>query len=90
MQLLPLVEMYYKWVLEDDCTSLPALMCRFDSEFKLESHELSRSLLFIIRDDDVGLFGEPRQPTTRKAASPFHEVQERLAAAAIAIQDLHP
>ena len=51
VQLLPLVEMYLKWELEnctkeEDCTNLRALMLRFDSETELESNELGRSLLF--------------------------------------------
>lgn len=90
MQLLPLVEMYCKWVLEEDCNSLRALMCRFDSEIELESHELGRSLLFMIRDDDVGLHFEPLRSVTCEAASPFHELRERLSAASIAIHDLQP
>lgn len=90
MQLLPLVEMYCRWVLEEDCTSLRALMCRFDSELELESHELGRSLLFMIRDDDDGLIDMPHPPSSRVADNPFHDVQERLAAAAMAIRDLHP
>lgn len=90
MQLLPLVEMYCKWVLGEDCSSLHALMCRFDSELELESHELGRSLLFMIRDDDEGFFGMLQPPSVHVAANPFADVNERLSAAAMAIRDLHP
>ena len=55
MQLLPLVEMYCKWELEEDCSNLRELMLRFDSEAELETHELGRSLLHMLRDDDIGL-----------------------------------
>ena len=90
MQLLPLVEMYCKWELEEDCTSLRALVCWFDSELELESHEPGRSLLSMIQDDDVGLISMARRPPTREAASLFHVIWERLAAFALAIRDLHP
>jgi hypothetical protein len=55
MQLLPLVEMYCRWELEEDCSDLNALMRRFDSESVLETHELGRSLLLMLRDEDDGL-----------------------------------
>ena len=90
MQLLPLVEMYCKWVLEEDCTNLHGLMCRFDSELELESHELGRSLLFMIRDDDVGLISTPLPAPVQVVDNPFNDVRERLAAAAMAIRELHP
>ena len=90
MQLLPLVEMYCKWMLLEDCSNLHALMCRFDSELELESHELGRSLLFMIQDDDVGLVSMPLPPLAHVPHNPFHDVRERLSAAAIAIQGLHP
>lgn len=90
MQLLPLVEMYCKWVLEEDCTNLRGLMCRFDSELELESHELGRSLLFMIRDDDVGLISTPHPAPVQVVDNPFNDVRERLAAAAMAIRELHP
>ena len=89
MQLLPLVEMYCKWVLGEDCSSLHALMCRFDSEVELESHELGRSLLFMIRDDDEGFFGMPHPPSVHVPDNPFDDFRERLSAAAMAIRDLH-
>ena len=88
MQLLPLVEMYCKWELEEDCTSLQALMVRFDSELELESHELGRSLLFMVRDETTTteILAESRPPLS--AANPFDIVRERLAAAGLAIRTL--
>ena len=41
-QLFPLVEMYYKWELQEDCSDLRALMLRFDSEIELEAHDTTR------------------------------------------------
>jgi len=55
MQLLPLVEMYCRWELLEDCSNLEALMWRFDSEAELESNDLGRALLFMIRNDEDGL-----------------------------------
>ena len=89
MQLLPLVEMYCKWELEEDCTSLRALMLRFDSESELECHELGRSLLFMVRDDDVGAESLPQRAPILPTANPFDVVRERLAAADMAIQALN-
>lgn len=69
MQLLPLVEMYCKWELKEDCSNLQELMLQFDSEAELETHELGRSLLHMLRDDDIGLrvppplCGSPLQST---------------------------
>ena len=89
MQLLPLVEMYCKWELEEDCTDLCALMVRFDSEVELESHELGRSLLFMVRDDAAGLDILPRSDPLESVANPFDVIRERLAAAGHAICGLH-
>ena len=55
MHILPLVEMYCRWELQEDCSDLGALMVRFDSESELESNALGRSLLRMIRDDDNAL-----------------------------------
>jgi hypothetical protein len=55
VEILPLVEMYCKYVLLDDCSGLRALMLRFDSEVALKADALGRSLLLMLRDDDVGL-----------------------------------
>lgn len=88
-QLLPLVEMYCKWELQEDCSNLHALMLRFDSERELESHELGRSLLFMIRDEDMGFPTCPRQNVVNAPNNPFDVIRERLAAADLAIRDLH-
>lgn len=89
MQLLPLVEMYCKWELQEDCSDLWALMVRFDSEVQLESHGLGRSLLSMMRDDADGLEILPRNAPLVATANPFDVVRERLAAAGHAIRDLH-
>ena len=89
MQLLPLVEMYCKWELEEDCTNLRALMLRFDSESELESHDLGRSLLSMLRDDDIGLQSLPNTTPPPPMPSPFDLVRDRLAAAGLAIRNLH-
>ena len=75
--------------LEEDCTNLRALMLRFDSELELESHELGRSLLFMVRDDGVGFENVPRHVPLAEPANPFELVRERLAAAGTAIRGLH-
>jgi hypothetical protein len=90
IQLLPLVEMFCKWELQEDCSNLRALMLRFDSEEDLESHELGRSLLFMVRDEDGDLDGLPALHTIQRAANPFEVVRERLAAVTLAIGDLRP
>ena len=88
MQLLPLVEMYCRWELEEDCTDLRALMLRFDSEVDLESHELGHSLLFMVRDEDAGIDSLKRHIHSAPRANPFHAVRERLAAVDLAFEDL--
>ena len=88
MQLLPLVEMYCKWELEEDCSDLRSLMLRFDSEEDLESHELGRSLLFMLRDDDVGLHIYPAHGRNIHRSNPFDDIMERLQAANLAIHGL--
>ena len=89
MQLLPLVEMFCKWELEEDCSNLRALMLRFDSELELESHELGRSLLFMVRDDGIGIESVPRLVPIAAPADPFRLVRERLAVVGSAIHGLH-
>ena len=81
--------MYCKWELQEDCTDLRALMLRFDSEMELESHELGRSLLFMVRDDGAEFQNVPRHEPLPTPANPFDIMRERLAAAGTAIQDLH-
>lgn len=88
MQLLPLVEMFCKWELEEDCTSLRALMLRFDSESELESHELGRSLLFMVQEDVDLLEILPQPIPLVPHANPFEVVRERLAPVAMAITNL--
>jgi hypothetical protein len=88
-QLLPLVEMYCKWELQEDCSNLQSLMVRFDSERELQSHELGRSLLFMIRDDESGFETVPRSIGLIAPTNPFDALRERLAAADLAIRGLH-
>jgi hypothetical protein len=93
MQLLPLVEMFCRWQLQEDTSDLEALMRRFDSEDELQSHELGRALLHMVRDDGEGL------PVSRstvqheephvEVADPFHVVREQLAAVGSAFRSLH-
>jgi hypothetical protein len=94
MQLLPLVEMYCKWELEEDCSDLRTLMLRFDSEDELESHALGRSLLFMVKDDAIGNDSVPRLVPITAPPDPFQLVRERLATAGSAIrglqQQVHP
>ena len=89
MQLLPLLEMYCKWELQEDCTNLWALMVRFDSEVELESHELGRSLLFMVRDDADGIDILPARVPIVPKANPFDVVRERLSAVGHAIRVMH-
>ena len=89
MQLLPLVEMFCKWELQEDCTDLWALMVRFDSEVELESHELGRSLLFMVRDDADGLHILPDSVPHARTSNPFDAFRDRLTAAGHAIRGLH-
>lgn len=85
MQLLPLVEMYCKWSLEEDCTSLHALMLRFDSEADLDSHDLGRSLLLLVRDD---AFQTDILPQCNPLPAPVNPFRERLSTAALAIRGI--
>ena len=89
MRILPLVEMYCKWELEEDCTNLRSLMHRFDYETVLESHELGRYLLNMLVDDDIGFPTLSSQLPLVARPNPFEAVRERLAVAASAIRELH-
>ena len=89
MQLLPLVEMYCRWELAEDCTDLQSLMLRFDSEEELESHELGRSLLFMVRDVEAEFDSFPVHARTIQRADPFEDIRHRLAAVDVAIHGLH-
>jgi hypothetical protein len=94
MQLLPLVEMYCRWQLQNDTSNLEALMRRFDSEAELQSHELGRALLHMVRDDAEGLLvsrpGVPHGEPHVEVGDPFHAVREQLAAVGNAFRNLHP
>ena len=89
MELLPIVEMYCRWELQEECSDLEALMLRFDSVSELESHELGRSLLCMVRDDDAGFVGFPIHAQAVHRANPFDAIRHRLAAVDVAIQGLH-
>ena len=88
MQILPLVEMFCRWELQEDCGNLRALMHRFDSESELQSTELGRSLLCMLEDDDVGFGGFDRQPEHVVRDDPFAGIRDKLAAVGTAIQTL--
>lgn len=92
--LLPLVEMFCRWELQEDCTNLEELLLRFDSETELQSHELGRALLSMVRSDEEGLpaFLQQlqRDATQHMVADPFQAVRERLAAVDTVIQTLQP
>lgn len=94
MELLPLVEMFCRWELLEDCNDLQGLLERFDSEDELETHELGRALLFMIRNDESGLpTSSPRvhpEAAANNVADPFETVRERLAAVDSAIRTLQP
>ena len=65
-------------------------MRRFDSEAQLESHELGRSLLFMVRDNGVGFDSLPRLSPIDLPINPFNVVRDRLAAVDLALNGLHP
>ena len=64
-------------------------MLRFDSELELSSHDLGRSLLCMLRSDNVEDQSLPRHIDLPVRANPFAGVVDRLQAAAMAIRDLH-
>lgn len=65
-------------------------MLRFDSDVVLESHELGRSLLFMVGHDDVGFDSLPHLPPIEPRINPFDVVRERLAAVDLALHGLQP
>ena len=65
-------------------------MLRFDSEADLESHELGRSLLLMIRDEDIGLQVPPPRVHFSTPVNPFDAIRSRLAAVDIAFEALQP
>lgn len=89
VQLLPLLEMYCRWELQEDCSNLRQLMLRFDFEAALESHELGRSLLLMVRDDDVGLQSLPPRQIAVSPVNPFDAIRARIAEVDHAFQSLH-
>ena len=90
VQLLPLVEMYYKWVLCKDCSNLWDLMVRFDSEAKLGSHELGRSMLQMLHGDEGGLQIVPPPVLMPPPVSPFTAIRFTFAAMDVALQAMRP
>lgn len=88
-QMLPLVEMFCRWELQEDCGNLRELMLRFDSEVELQTHALGRSLLGMIRDADNELEGLPRRPLVDPAPNPFDAVRDKLASVDTALRNLH-
>jgi hypothetical protein len=89
-QILPLVEMWCKWELQEECGDLHALMPRFDSERELETHELGRSLLCMLRDEQMGLQSVPQADVLPVRENPFDLIRDRLAATEFAIRHLQP
>lgn len=89
LELLPLVEMYCRWELLDDCIDLRSLMLRFNSEQTLQESVLGRSLLLMLRNDDTGLQILPQCPDFSAPVNPFDAVRNRLAAVDLALRGLH-
>lgn len=90
VQLLPLIEMFCRWELQEDCSNLRELMLRFDSEAELATHDLGRSMLQMIDDDDFGMPIEPSHTQMSPADNPFRDIRSRLAAIGSAFQTLQP
>ena len=92
MQLLSLVEMYCRWELQEDCSNLEGFILRFVSESELESHDLRRALLFMVRNIEEGLHASTpyiqHEAAEDLVADPFEVLQGRLAAVDAAIQTL--
>lgn len=90
MELLPLVKMYCRWELQDDCSNLRELMVRFDLEAELETHELGRSLLLLLRDDDAGMDIYTQRMHFDAPPNPFNSIRSRLAEIDTAFRALKP
>ena len=90
MELLPLVEMFCKYELQEDCSDLRALMLQFDDEVALETHDLGRSMLQMLGDDDNGFHILPIPMQFPAPVNPFDEFRVNLAAVDTAIQALQP
>ena len=89
VKLLPLLEMFCRWELQEDRNNIWQLMLRFDSEAALETHVLGRSLFLMVRDDDVGLEILPPHQNTVSPVNPFDAIRARLAEVDVALQTLH-
>ena len=67
---------------------------RYDSEADLETHELGRALLHMVRDDAAGLpalpSGEHRHQIAKVVEDPFCALRDQLAAVDSALCDLQP
>ena len=90
MELLPIVEMYCKYELQDDCSNLRELMVRFDSEAELQTHELGRSLLHMLDDDDAGMEMYAQRMQLDAPSNPFDSIRTRLAEIDSAFRALQP
>lgn len=94
MEFFPLVEMYCRWELLEDCSDLQGLLLRSDLEAELETHELGRVFLYMVRNDDSGLPTSlpkvhPGAPIDI-VADPFETMRERLAVVDSAIRTPQP
>ena len=67
---------------------LVALMLRFDSEAELETHDLGRSLLLMLRSDGAGLEMRPQRMHFNRPQNPFEDIRGRLAAVDLAFRGL--
>lgn len=90
MEILPVVEIHCRYELQEECSNLQALMHRFDHERELQSHELGRSLLFMIRDDEAGLESLYRRSQPAAPQNPFDAVRAGLAAVGATFVGLRP
>ena len=90
VQLLPLIEMWCKWELQEDCSNLWELMLRFDSEADLATHNLGRSMLLMLHDDDVGMQIVHPQVQMSAPVGAFEAIRTRLAVIGSELQSLQP
>ena len=65
-------------------------MLRFDSESELRSHELGRSLLCMIQNDNTDFDGVHGLVESAVQANPFTELTARLSAAKVTLRGLQP
>ena len=65
-------------------------MLRFDGERALETDELGRAMLQMLRDDEIGFHIYPIPAQLPAAVNPFDEFRVSLAAVDTAIQALQP